>query len=273
MFYYYSCVTTLFVVSFVASVALCPLSAASADPPPPDTVDEARIAKKLNEAVGEFGLASETVYSKPGDVRYAVQLGRQADASLLSLGAQDHLLRARIVELTLRVDIESDVSKKGFTALEKLTNLEHFHFRGKWQDEWNFIFGRLPKLRSVWIQNGGLTGKALEKIADASNLECLMLDGNEFESQRLDSLARLKNLQQLSLSSKSITDKDLAFLHKTTKLKNLYLIGTSITDGAVETLRDCAELELLQVAETGITEKGLLELRKNLPKAIVIGGL
>jgi hypothetical protein len=29
----------------------------------------------------------------------------------------------------------------------------------------------------------------------------------------------------------------------------------------------------LQVAETGITEKGLLELRKNLPKAIVIGGL
>ena len=83
--------------------------------------------------------------------------------------------------------------------------------------------------------------------------------------------ADLEKVTRLRLQITKITDAGLKEVAKLQQLENLYLNGTKITDVGLKDVAKMKQLEGLWLDDTKVTKAGVAELKKALPKCLIIG--
>lgn len=222
-------------------------------------------ADRLRELVGKSGYVDKC---KSG---FAIQIYKNADSILASLGTEGQELRSCIREVNLT---DKSLSDSGWRSLALYPNLSWIQIERncKWTKEASNTVTRLSDLRVVWAQNCEIDGSGLKSIATAKKLEVLMIGHNPIEKGHFESLAKLTILYQLCLDETGITDDDLGFLSHMPDLGNLSISGTVVSDAGAMQIAKCEKLKFLVLVDTKITEKGIRIIREKCPKTIITWG-
>lgn len=151
-----------------------------------------------------------------------------------------------------------------------------------WQD--------YAKLDAVLIDQGIVTGKGLEKIAELPDLEHLRLrlspitdedlepllgcddlwlinlPHSELTNSGIHSLAKLPKLKQLRLGSNKLTNDCCRAITRIDQLRGLHLIGIPVTDDGVKVLAELPHLESLYLDDSAVTDAGWEWVFRNHPQ-------
>ena len=105
---------------------------------------------------------------------------------------------------------------------------------------------------------------ALKNVTVVRLRECRIGDAG------LVRLGKIAGLKKLHLEKTQITDAGLKHLASLKQLELLNLFGCDISDSGLTHLHALPKLTSLFVAETKVTEPGVAELRKGVPKLVVV---
>ena len=103
------------------------------------------------------------------------------------------------------------------------------------------LLGKLPDLRSLWLEANGITDRGLIQLNSLTQLEILWLPLTAVTDESMTVLASFSNLRDLDLS------------------------GTYVTDASVESLSKCQRLTHLKLNNTNITPAGIAAVQQSLP--------
>ncbi|TWT95070.1 leucine-rich repeat domain-containing protein [Neorhodopirellula pilleata] len=151
-----------------------------------------------------------------------------------------------------------------------------------WQD--------YPKVDTVLIDQGIVTGEGLARIAELPDLEhvrlrlspitdenlkpllqcrelwLINLPHSELTNEGIRSLAEIPKLKQLRLGSKNLTNDCCRAIAELTKLRGLHLIGVPVTDDGVKVLAELPHLESLYLDDSAVTDAGWEWVFRNHPE-------
>ena len=111
-----------------------------------------------------------------------------------------------------------------------------------------------------------VTGDALSRLRDISDLNVLWLDGTDVSDEMLDHIAGASQLTWLDLAETQVTDAGLVHVEGLTRLKSLDLTGTRITDLGLKHLAGLTQLHVVGLLGTRVTQAGTDHLQKALPR-------
>lgn len=127
-----------------------------------------------------------------------------------------------------------------------------------------------PKLKELILIGGNVTDAGLGRIKGLTQLQMLMLSGSAVTDAGLQHLKGLTELQHLGLSAASLTDAGLEHLQGLSQLQTLNLDQTKVTDAGLKHLIRLTKLNFLSLGQTQVSSAGVAELRKSLPKAMIM---
>ena len=107
--------------------------------------------------------------------------------------------------------------------------------------------------------------KHLELLAQATEIEKLILSYTSITDEGMIHLSELTKLRVLSLFRNDVTNKGMKHLSKLSKLKQLNLEATRINDGCIGILCTLSSLERISMDHESVTQKGEDALREALP--------
>ena len=96
----------------------------------------------------------------------------------------------------------------------------------------------LKHLKILWLNNSGISDRALETVGRFRGLEELHLSNTRVTDAGLAHLAALKDLKILSLANSGISDAALPHLKRFDKLEFLDVRGTRMAEQARRRLED-----------------------------------
>ena len=187
-----------------------------------------------------------------------LQKGQATDDGLASVAGLKNLETLAIWE----AEKVSDAGVKHLAGLTKLKNIHIDH--GRIGDESLKVFGQMPALSRLTLQQNDFTDAGLEHLAKSKQLRSLWLGMNRttFTDAGLQHLARLTGLEQLNFQESSISDRGAAALKDLHELRMLDLggKGATITDASVDVLLTLTKLEQLTLWKSGLTKEGVKRL-------------
>ena len=106
--------------------------------------------------------------------------------------------------------------------------------------------------------------------ADVGKVTVLGLKGTKINDAGLKEVAKLQQLNKLDLSISKITDAGLTEVAKLKQLDHLTLTFTPITDAGLKEVAKMKQLKVLGLVDNKITKAGVAQLKKALPKCIIL---
>jgi hypothetical protein len=103
---------------------------------------------------------------------------------------------------------------------------------------------------------------ALVSVNKAGVVKAVQFVGKRTKDKHMELLAEATELEKLIVSYSSITDAGLAYLSNLTKLRILSLFRNDITNHGISYLAGLSNLEQLNVEETGFSDEGMPTLCK-----------
>jgi hypothetical protein len=120
-----------------------------------------------------------------------------------------------------------------------------------------------PHLRNLSIASYGISGRGLQRLAEARRLRQLSIIYSGLTDETLQSLPDLPELEVLRLSGNPITGPGLEHLDRFPRLKQLDVLSCPVTDQGVWYLSLAApHLERLDLGMTDISNVGLRHLER-----------
>ena len=162
-----------------------------------------------------------------------------------------------------RLTLGNSLDDKGLEHLQRLPKLEELGCIGRSQvtDDGLAFLKNYPALRNLSLQDNSLiTDAGVRHIRNASQLDTLMLCGQNFTDDSLKHLAGHPNLEKLLVDDTRITDPGLAHLSDLPKLNYLRMYDDKITDAGMDHLARMQQIEWLGLSGTQITDEGLSRL-------------
>ena len=148
----------------------------------------------------------------------------------------------------------TSISDPGLKHLADLTNLEHLD------------------LSDTRVSDAGMV-----HLAKMGKLQTLNVSRTNVHDQGLNTIARLASLKSLGLEGppwgppdNRLTDAGLAALTRLKHLEWLSLAHTGVGDPCIEHLGRLKSLTALQLQDTEVSPRGLLRLKRLLPKAQIL---
>ncbi len=130
--------------------------------------------------------------------------------------------------------------------------------------------GSLRRLEELTLGGFAVTDAGLRHLGGLSKLRDLDLSGSEISNQGLEHLKDLTSLRVLNLSHTWVTSAGLVQLEGLTNLERLDLSSCDLSDAGLVHLRGLLNLRMLGLEETKVTYAGVRELKRALPKLIVV---
>lgn len=151
-----------------------------------------------------------------------------------------------------------------------------------------------PRWEEVELSDTSISGAALARLAPCRGLRLLRLSGMKLSENDLDALRHWPALDELELDDCAVTSEGLKRLRHCQRLKSVLLRnnpiddngmaifaelpaltkvdleGTAITNEGLKPLMGLRRLRSLDLSRTQVTEEGLHELRRALPKCVVV---
>ena len=126
-------------------------------------------------------------------------------------------------------------------------------------------------IRSVSLSGLKNADALLEHVKVLTDLESLELARTDVSAAGLAKLAGLGKLQVLNLASTRVGDGGLKPLARLAGLTRLSLYGTRVGNAGLTHLKSLKGLQTVIVKGTGVTAAGARDLRKALPKVVIVG--
>jgi Leucine-rich repeat (LRR) protein len=279
--------------------------------PNPDWITEAGGEVEKDNAGRIIAVDLRSSWATDSDMARLAQLPNLERLDLSLTRITDHGLQQLkpapgIVELNLYYT--EQITDEGMAAVRGWKKLKSINLRGtKITDTTLEHLANIPTLESIDIGFAQVTDVGLDRLSPLSSLKTLVVGGNKLTDVGLGALRQFPALTSLSLGGSQRTDSNLWTISLTesgldsiltlTELKELRLDGMPATarwieklkglkklerlnlqgckrigDDAIPALGSWPSLRILDVTDTGISEKGLLELRRLLPKAQIFYG-
>jgi len=167
----------------------------------------------------------------------------------------------------------SGISDDGLAIVKEWPNLHTLYLREtSVTDKGLHHLAGLTKLDNVGLDFTGVTGPGPVHLRDLPSFQGLGLAGSKVTNATLEHVRELKNLRALRLQEADITDAGLARLAGLPRLYELNLWGSPITDAAVPYLGKMKNLGVINLERINVTPDGYRQLRKALPKCIIVPG-
>jgi Leucine-rich repeat (LRR) protein len=155
---------------------------------------------------------------------------------------------------------KSGISDKGMIYLRYMPGMEHLILGGSLHagDAGLVYLERMDSLRTLNLDQCGVSDDGLIHIGHITSLQVLSLDGDQITSAGLAHLERLSDLYVLSLLETTIDD--LSHLTRLATLRDLRLAGCNISGTGLNALSQLNSLDLSKVKVTDSVLSGLLPL-------------
>jgi len=147
------------------------------------------------------------------------------------------------------------------------SNIEHFEIAdpgtGPGQfvdDDILIVLARLPRLRSLTINEGFITSRGIDRLVRRCNLQQLDFFASNINDAAVARLADLTQLRSLNLSSTDITDAALEYVTRIRSLQELDLTGCDVTDRGLLPLAHMPGLRHLAFTQTRQVSESTVEL-------------
>jgi Leucine-rich repeat (LRR) protein len=127
-----------------------------------------------------------------------------------------------------------------------------------------------PNLVKLNLYGTRITDASLANLVALPGLTTLYLNQTEIDDAGVEQLLVLKNLHELGLYRTRVTDRGVARLEYMPSLQQLTLGGKQITDAGIVHLKTLTGLHELGVRDTAVTDAGVTDLKKSLPKLVVL---
>jgi hypothetical protein len=200
-----------------------------------DPKSEAELKRKESQAALEAVFTKHAVVSIQND-GITIQLYSQSNSLLPKAAMLSEEVRNQ-VDCFIIHDLEiSDASLKAIISFPNVDDL-YLNDMKKWRSGFEPLMTGLPKLKSVWAQQMGLTNKELAIICKAKRLEYLMVGKNKFTPGACKLLVELDELYQLNLSGNDLADEDILNLKDKQSLGLVWLDDTNVTEKGVDALK------------------------------------
>ncbi|WP_020471867.1 leucine-rich repeat domain-containing protein [Zavarzinella formosa] len=181
----------------------------------------------------------------------------------------DHIRRLQTAPLE-EIRSPNGLGDDIFIEFAVFTNMRRYSVRKTTVTAAGFkaVAGQL-KLEEISLIGSGLTGDALQHLAELSSLTTLDLSGGKIEGDMVAVLAKLPNLKSIRLAGNPLVDKDVAHLASLETMELLDLSNTKITDGALGALKKHQKLKRLIVKGTPVTAGGIKDFTMGTPQCAV----
>jgi len=132
------------------------------------------------------------------------------------------------------------------------------------------LISQLPRLRSLSLHDGDMSGLNLDEIGHCPQLELFgCYNVTQFSANELRKLDACP-LEHLRLQSMGLKDSDLENLAGLKKLKEISLWdNVGITDASFKHFEKIVHLKRLGVSKTSVTKEGVAEFQKKRPDVII----
>ncbi len=167
---------------------------------------------------------------------------------------------------------EPKVTDKALAQLESLPGLEALELSHNETvtDAQLAYLSPLKDLKTIYLFRTQIRGPGLIHLVGLRHLESIELGGTKLNDAGLEHLAKIKGLKWLRLNDTEITDSGVAHLAELRNLERLDLNNTDITDKSMASLGKLENLKELGLTGTKITAKGVQQIKRDLPKCMVI---
>ncbi len=128
----------------------------------------------------------------------------------------------------------------------------------------------LKSLRALYLAGTQVREAGLKEVAGLKSLQTLDVRWTAVTDAGLKELAGLKSLQRLYLNHGQLTDAGMKELAGLKNLQTLNISANHVTDAGLKELYGLKNLQSLIMWGTKATPAGVAELRKELPKCIII---
>jgi hypothetical protein len=209
-----------------------------------------------------------------GAVRFEVlETGRHAiEVSIPNLTPEFATVLPRFPELrSIKCSDHCSATDEDVACWSQLNKLEEIYIvESDLTDAALREWGKIERLEHITLHNSKIRGDGLAAFKEHKRLGCLELCGNRLDGATLESLAGVPTLFQLQLEDTQLTDRDLKYLMDLTSLRTLVLSENEITDAGLDWLAALVDLRRLHLRETKVTREGVGDLRRALPKCLII---
>jgi hypothetical protein len=157
---------------------------------------------------------------------------------------------------------------KTILEVETLRDLSLSHGRfddGIWES-----LGKCPKLRSLSVRSGAITGKGMLALKGCPDLTQVYLFECPLGKGVGESIAKMPALWSLSLNGSTVGNDEMAPLAEMQTLKVLTLSGTTVGDAGLLKLAPSKSLGSVTSVTSKVTKEGVEKLKKLNPKIEVV---
>ncbi len=128
----------------------------------------------------------------------------------------------------------------------------------------------LTRLRTLNLCGTGVGDAGMRTIGKLTTMQTLLLNETHVSDVGLQELTHLGELRELSLYHTRVTDEGLPSIAALGNLRDLTLSGPHITDRGLVHLTRLRNLRHLYLSGTGISKAGIEELKKALPRTMIV---
>jgi hypothetical protein len=258
----------LFVVVFVASVALCAAAWAAwrraAVERLADSLRSSGVGLYLGSPSTEW-LTDATGLTLPAFTIEATGL------SLDDCAGDPQLLNLRHLTSILSVEASPSTTDVGLREIGRLAGIQNLDLRGARVTDRGLA--RLRGMRSLECLDLGMTSVTDRGLAHLEGLPCLFilcLDRTMVTGPGLIHVGRLAELEWLCLDNTSVGDDGIGHLVDLPYLEGLELRATRVSDDGLESIRRLTNLKHLDLRDTRVTRGAVSGLRSLLRHAKIL---